>query len=93
MAMKRQKLYPVLTAITVLLGSGELALAQADEGRMNEWFDALSTAEPAEATRLTREIERAWSLSGSTALDSLLRRGRAALEEEDTDAAIEHLRL
>lgn len=91
MAMKRKKLYPVLTAITVLLGSGELALAQADEGRMNEWFDALSTAEPAEAIQLTREIERAWSLSGSTALDSLLRRGRAALEEEDTDAAIEHL--
>lgn len=53
--------------------------------------DALRTAEPAEAARLTREIERAWAQSGSTALDMLLRRGRDALEDDNPDIAIEHL--
>ena len=52
---------------------------------------ALREAQPAEATRLSREIEREWSKSGSTALDMLLRRGREALEEERVDTAIEHL--
>lgn len=51
----------------------------------------LSTAEPDEATRLTREIERLWGQSGSTSIDMLLRRGREAIEEEQLDIAIEHL--
>lgn len=54
-------------------------------------LDALRSAEPAEATRLSREIERLWSQSGSTSLDMLLRRGRDALENEELDVAIEHL--
>lgn len=54
-------------------------------------LDALRTAEPAEAQRLTREIERLWGQSGSTALDMLLRRGRQAIEDEQLDVAIEHL--
>ncbi|MEM8654853.1 MAG: tetratricopeptide repeat protein [Pseudomonadota bacterium] len=53
-------------------------------------LDQLRSAEPAEATRLTREIERVWAQSGSTALDMLLRRGREALEDEQPDIAIEH---
>ena len=54
-------------------------------------LEALKSAEPAEATRLTREIERLWDLSGSTTVDLLLRRGREAMEDEDLDAAIAHL--
>lgn len=52
---------------------------------------ALKDAQPAEATRLSREIEREWSKSGSTSLDMLLRRGRDALEDEQIEIAIEHL--
>lgn len=54
-------------------------------------LENLRTAEPAEAIRLAREIERAWSQSGSTSLDMLLRRGREAMEDEQIDIAIEHL--
>ena len=54
-------------------------------------LEALKNAEPAEATRLTREIERLWELSGSTTVDLLFRRGREAMEEEDLETAIEHL--
>ncbi|WP_223423728.1 tetratricopeptide repeat protein [Tateyamaria pelophila] len=61
------------------------------QSSVDEMLDALRTAEPAEATRLTREIERLWSQSGSTSLDMLLRRGREALEAEEIDVAIEHL--
>lgn len=53
--------------------------------------DALKSAEPAEAARLTRDIERLWDLSGSTTVDLLLRRGREAMEEQDLVTAIEHL--
>ena len=54
-------------------------------------MQSLRDAQPAEATRLSREIEREWAKSGSTSLDMLLRRGREALEEEQIDVAIEHL--
>ncbi len=54
-------------------------------------LEALRSAEPAEATRLTREIERLWELSGSTTVDLLLRRGREAMKEDELDTAIEHL--
>lgn len=53
-------------------------------------LDALSTSTPEEARRLDREIQANWSKSGSAAMDLLLLRGRDALEEEDTKAAIEH---
>ena len=58
---------------------------------MPDMMQALREAQPAEATRLTREIEREWSKSGSTSLDMLLRRGREALEAEQIDIAINHL--
>lgn len=38
-----------------------------------------------------RRIYDAWSKSGSAAADLLLDRGRQALEDEDVEAAIEHL--
>ncbi|WP_420011153.1 tetratricopeptide repeat protein [Tateyamaria sp.] len=62
-----------------------------DASRIDDLLAALRGAEAAEATRISRDIERAWSQSGSTSLDMLLRRGREAMEEEDLDAAIEHL--
>ncbi len=83
-----RKLYPVVTALLLTVGNSLPALAQSS---LDEKLQALQDAEPAEATRLTREIEREWSQSGSTSLDMLLRRGRDALEEQKPDIAIEHL--
>ena len=88
MGTRTRKLYPVVTALLLTVGNSLPAAAQSS---LDEMLEALKTAEPAEATRLTREIEREWAQSGSTALDMLLRRGRAALEEDNPDVAIEHL--
>lgn len=82
-----RKLYPVVTALLLTVGNSLPAFAQSS---VDEMLDALRTADAAEAIRLTREIEREWAQSGSTALDMLLRRGREALQEEQPDIAIEH---
>ncbi|WP_299154822.1 tetratricopeptide repeat protein [uncultured Tateyamaria sp.] len=88
MGTRLRKLYPVVTALLLTVGNSLPAGAQSS---LEEMKEALRTAEPAEAMRLTREIERVWAQSGSTALDMLLRRGRDAMEDEDPDIAIEHL--
>ncbi|EBA09363.1 hypothetical protein SSE37_24014 [Sagittula stellata E-37] len=44
------------------------------------------------AQRLENQIITEWSKTGSPAMDLLLKRGRDALEVEDTDAALEHFR-
>ncbi len=41
--------------------------------------------------RVERQIIAEWSKSGSPSMDMLLRRGQAALEAGQTEAAIEHL--
>ena len=41
--------------------------------------------------RIERQIVTEWSKSGSAAMDLLLQRGREAMREGDTAAAIEHL--
>lgn len=54
-------------------------------------FDALAETE-GEGWRIAEsEILRAWSQSGSAAMDLLLQRGEAALDEGNADAAIGHL--
>lgn len=40
--------------------------------------------------RIDSNLRSEWSKSGSASMDLLLRRGREALEEDDTDAAIAH---
>ena|GEM_PF-84149 len=82
-----RKLYPVVTALLLTVGNSLPGHAQSS---LDEMMEALRGAEPAEAARLSREIEREWAKSGSTSLDMLLRRGREALEEEQIDIAIEH---
>ena len=88
MGIRLSKLYPVVTAVLLTVGNSLPVSAQSS---LDEMLEALQSAEPAEATRLTREIERLWELSGSTTVDLLLRRGRAAMEEEDLETAIDHL--
>ncbi len=83
-----RKLYPVVTALLLTVGNSLPGHAQSS---LDEMMQSLRKAQPAEAIRLSREIEREWAKSGSTSLDMLLRRGREALEEEQIDIAIEHL--
>lgn len=54
-------------------------------------FDELAQAENAGWARAESDILRAWSQSGSAAMDLLLKRGGAALDAGDTGAAIDHL--
>ena len=88
MGTRIRKLYPVVTALLLTVGNSLPGHAQSS---VEEMLGALRGAEPAEATRLTREIERQWAQAGSTSLDMLLRRGREAMEQEQVDVAIEHL--
>jgi len=83
-----RKLYLVVTALLLTVGNSLPGLAQSS---LDEMMQALRDAQPAEAPRLSREIEREWAKSGSTSIDMLLRRGREALEEGQLDIAIEHL--
>lgn len=56
-------------------------------------LEKLAQAESAAiADRLERDIVREWSKSGSASMDLLLKRGRDALEVENSALAIEHLR-
>ena len=82
------KLYPVVTALLLTVWNSLPGQAQTS---LDEMMEALRTAPPAEATRISREIEREWAKSGSTSLDMLLRRGREAMAEDRLTVAIEHL--
>lgn len=56
----------------------------------DELLKQLRDADPAEASRIEREITREWAKSGSAAMDFLLKRGRDAMDVEDYRGAIEH---
>ncbi len=63
------------------------AAAQTSEA---ELLAQLREAPESEARRLERELGLIWDRSGSPSMDLLLKRGREALEAEDTTRAIEH---
>ncbi len=68
-----------------------LPSAASDAARLDGLFEALKTAEtPAEARRVARDIEHAFTQSGSPAMDLLLKRGNGALEAGDSEEAIGH---
>lgn len=54
-------------------------------------LEALAKADEPEASKIDRQLQALWSKSGSPAMDLLLERGRDALENHDTAAAIDHL--
>lgn len=60
-------------------------------GEIDDLLTQLRQADPGDAARIEREIARAWSKSGSAAMDLLLKRGQDALEVKDLPVAIEHL--
>ncbi len=54
-------------------------------------LDRLAQSEEERWRRIEQRLVRIWSRSGSASVDLLLRRGRNALEDGDTGAAIDHL--
>ena len=89
MGLRKSKRIVAALSVTVLFSLPAAALAQAAAGEMLEHLGAAQSA--AEAERIEREIFLEWSKSGSAAMDLLLKRGRDALEVNETGAAIEHL--
>lgn len=63
----------------------------AGANRLDELFAELSQPEQMGWKRIEDAIWIEWSRSGSPAMDLLLKQGRAALEAQDYDLAIEHL--
>ncbi|WP_050522526.1 tetratricopeptide repeat protein [Pseudorhodobacter wandonensis] len=78
----------VAALFPILLGLSALPAVSAG---LDDLFSQLQTATPLESNRIERQIWREWSKSGSASMDLLLQRGRDALDEGDTAAAIEHL--
>ncbi len=88
MGILRSNLYSTVTAFLLTVGNSLPLAAQSD---VTVLLQELKEAEAGRAAQIVREIEREWSLSGSTSIDMLLRRGREAMEEENWTRAIEHL--
>ncbi|MFN3211356.1 MAG: tetratricopeptide repeat protein [Roseovarius sp.] len=83
------RLSKCIVAALLLLVTFSLPGAAQDTA-LDPLFEQLKTAEPREANRIAKEIELAWTRSGSATADLLLKRGRDALEAGDTTAAIGH---
>ncbi len=58
--------------------------------RVEELLERLARPDLQHWHRIERDLVNEWSQSGSATMDLLLERGREALAEGDTDAAIEH---
>ena len=87
MARARSRIKPALALWALLIATSPVRAA-GDE--LDEALAALAEAESGHEA-LAERARRAWSRSGSDAMDYLLRRGREAIEDEDWSAAIEHL--
>lgn len=81
----------VAAIAAIVMYSIPLSAQTADSGDEKALLSALAEADADEARGLDRQLQRLWSKSGSASMDLLLQRGRDALEEDDTVAAIEHL--
>ncbi len=98
-------LNPVLAAMAALMlaagpgagpaqgqdGAANAPAAPEAAGDMATLLADLRDAENGTWRRTERQILLEWSRSGSAAMDLLLQRGRDAMRDGDTDAAIEHL--
>ena len=68
--------------------------AQAQEADLRDeaaLLQQLAQSTPEQAIGIDRQLKSLWSLSGSASADLLLERGRDALDDGDTLAAIDHL--
>lgn len=81
----------VAAILAIVMNSIPLSAQSADFEDEQALLGALAEADAEEARGLDRQLQRLWSKSGSASMDLLLQRGRDALEDDDTTAAIEHL--
>ncbi|WP_299678929.1 tetratricopeptide repeat protein [uncultured Roseobacter sp.] len=88
MSMKLHFLKHVVTAFVAALVFAASVSAQQSEDAL---LQQLQEAPESEAPRLDRELSLIWDNSGSPSMNLLLKRGRDALEEEETEKAIDHL--
>ncbi|WP_424943311.1 tetratricopeptide repeat protein [Aliiroseovarius crassostreae] len=88
--MRNSALASILMIAMVL--SGRPALAQ--DGplvSLEALYAQLAEADDSNWQALEQAIQSRWAKSGSPAMDLLLERARAALEEDDLEAAFDHL--
>ncbi|KEP69092.1 hypothetical protein DL1_05740 [Thioclava dalianensis] len=64
--------------------------SRAETDGLAPYFKELADPNDPGWSRAEADIRRAWSRSGSPAMDLLLKRGESALDDGDTEAAIEH---
>lgn len=76
--------------VTIMFSASSLA-QQADSKDEAELLQQLVQSTPEQAVGIDRQLKALWSQSGSASADLLLERGREALDDGDTLAAIEHL--
>ncbi|WP_373635597.1 tetratricopeptide repeat protein [Yoonia sp. SS1-5] len=74
----------------LFLGVGFSLPAFAQQTALDELYQELLDADAESYLAVEQRIIAQWEKSGSPAMDLLLRRGSDALEEGDTDAALEH---
>lgn len=92
MIVEHRNLKCIVAALVLWIGVfAPVSAQQADSTDEAALLQALAVADPAEAQRLDRQLQALWGKSGSAAMDLLLKRGREALEVEETGSAIEHL--
>ena len=79
-----------LVAAAFALSATE-AGAQSDPDRLQSLLEQLREPDLPNWQLVEEEIFQRWALSGSPAMDLLLRRGQDALDAGDIDAALDHL--
>jgi tetratricopeptide (TPR) repeat protein len=79
---------PIVVAL-LLTGLEFLPVHAQDSARLDQLFEQLQDADRADLDMVEQEIWTEWSRSGSSAMDLLLLRGRAAMEAQDFPTAID----
>ncbi len=67
-----------------------ISFAQSALPQTDELLEKLKNAPVEDVSRIEREVQTAWSRSGSATIDLLMKRGREAMQAGDTKLAIEH---
>ena len=76
--------------VTVMFSTSSPA-QQADSRDETELLQQLAQASTEQAVGIDRQLKALWSQSGSASADLLLERGREALDDGDSGAALDHL--
>jgi len=83
-----------LASVTLIVPAAGAAQSQplgADAEEVARLLERLADPEQEGWQQIEEALRSEWSKSGSPAMDLLLERGRTALEEDDLEAAIDHL--